>query len=297
MAEVECHQAVASGEYRLSRHGAEQAQARRLVAELAERDLVKFEELADELLFSFAPMIAQLSATWRYHLEHDAAGPQGPATGDGQGARLPSDHASPLRHAEQKLGRPLSPREIQDLFDWIDLYGFPPDIAAAVIDEACEQGKPFFNYMNSIAREWYTRNVKSLEDVQRIKEQHRQVTARQRQVARYLGLSRKLTQAEEQLLSKWSGTWGFSDEVILKACEATVHTREPSFAYVDRVLENWHRKGVRTVDDAVRALQLSPRPANRKTPPQRGRPAGVKPASESRKEAGFYDDLVKRRPK
>lgn len=72
-------------------------------------------------------------------------------------------------------------------------------------------------------------------------------------IVRYLGLGRSLTEAEQGLLGKWMGDWGFSEELIIRAAEAATGARNP-LQYMNRVLECWKAKGIKTVVD-VEQLQ------------------------------------------
>ena len=55
---------------------------------------------------------------------------------------------------------------------------------------------------------------------------------------------------EQKLMRKWFGEYGFTKEIVLEACGRTLlRTHEPSFPYADRILADWHRAGVRTMED------------------------------------------------
>ena len=65
-------------------------------------------------------------------------------------------------------------------------------------------------------------------------------------VLRQLGLRRAPTVAEEALYTKWTREWGFSLEAILYSCGETTKISQPNFAYLDKVLENRHKKQLNT---------------------------------------------------
>lgn len=251
---------------------------RERLMEFADLGLVFYRENPDgtELVFNFQPMFERLDALVREHeaLEREAAagaaadspvagaGPEVPDTED-PGASLPAPasfleqvrlHAPILRWTEQRLGRPLGDREVADILDWIHSYGFDDRVVRAIIDEGIERGITRFSYLNQIARRWHEEGIRTLEAAEAERAEYRKLMTRWGRVVSRLGLGRRLTRAEQQLLEKWSREWGLPDEVILRACDETVYAREPNFAYLDRVLASWHAQGVRTVADAERLL-------------------------------------------
>lgn len=317
MAETAGRDDVPDGEYRLSREANPQKyqEIRALVHDLAEEDLVRYDEGLDELHYSFAPLFARLQAIWQQDVEHRLAqgnsvhGPEpapgvsavmsqaaaglvlghGPEGGPGEGWLQQLAETRPvIQYAERRLGRPLTPRETSDLIDWITHYGFSEAVVQAIIDEAVERGITRFSYLNQIARAWHEEGIRTSRDAEGAQTEYRQVMAKYGRVVRHLGLNRRLTQAEQNMLDKWSNEWGFSEDVILKACDTTVNIKDPNFRYIDRVLEGWHQRGVRTVAEAMLAMQEFDRQRSTRRP----RAAQGQPAA-GRNEA-YYDQFLKK---
>ena len=56
------------------------------------------------------------------------------------------------------------------------------------------------------------------------------------------------------MIASWYGELGFGIDVIRLAYERAVeNTGKLSFAYINKVLQNWHWEGVRTAADAANA--------------------------------------------
>ncbi|MFZ5944164.1 MAG: DnaD domain-containing protein [Bacillota bacterium] len=68
------------------------------------------------------------------------------------------------------------------------------------------------------------------------------------EVKRRLGQKNNPTEVEKECYQKWFNEWKFSHEMILLAVEQTIHATDPSFSYIDKILENWHQAGVKTPD-------------------------------------------------
>lgn len=246
-------------------------QIRRLVYDLAERDLVMFEEARggeDSMVFSFAPLFSRLAAIWKHDQEHrEVAGLVQPALLAPPVSNA-ADHPAVIRYAEQRLGRPLSEREVSSILEWLQVLGFNDDVARAIIDEGCANGVPRFAYLNRIAVSWHEEGIHTLQDLEALQTEYRRSMAKHNMVARHLGLGRRLSEAEQKLVAKWVEEWGFPDDVILRACDTTVNIKEPNFRYIDKVLESWKKQGVQTGADAeamLRQANLRDKSAPRKT--------------------------------
>ncbi|HYF90627.1 MAG TPA: DnaD domain protein [Symbiobacteriaceae bacterium] len=211
-------------------------QMRSLVADLEQKDLVRIEEEGDVITFSLIPLFSRLRVHWAEH-----------------GERLQQEIAAsgpdPMLAAVQKLfGRPLSDREVADIQDWVSTYGFELDMLQAVIREGQRQGVTRMTYLNQVARQWYEEGIRTPEEAEQYVQRYRKTAAKHKAIISYLGIKRQLTGAEQALLDRWSDEWGFSTEVIMKACDLAAGSHNP-LQYVNKVLENWRERNVRTVAD------------------------------------------------
>ncbi|HEY3363822.1 MAG TPA: DnaD domain protein [Symbiobacteriaceae bacterium] len=246
--------------YTISRklHAHDFDQVRKLVLDLAEKDLVAADDEGETFTFSFIPLFSRLRAIWTgYRDNYDeevAAGVEEPA----------------LLAAQKLLGRPLSDREVADIQDWQTTFGFDADMVQAVIREGQRQGVTRMSYLNTVARRWSEEGVRSPDEAEDLAERHRKAAGKHKAIVSYLGLKRQLTGAEQTLLDKWTDEWGFSNEVVFRACDESNGVQNP-LQYVNRILETWRDKGVRTVADVDQAL------SERK---QR-RPASTEPAGQA----------------
>jgi DnaD/phage-associated family protein len=75
------------------------------------------------------------------------------------------------------------------------------------------------------------------------------------EVKRYLGQFGAVTIPQRDLYVKWNQYWGMSHMLILRAAEASVRANNVSFKYLDKVLEDWHQKGVTDLAEAEKAIQ------------------------------------------
>jgi DNA replication protein len=62
---------------------------------------------------------------------------------------------------------------------------------------------------------------------------------------------RPLSPFECEHLTQWLDEDGHSEELIEAALREAVFCSKVSFRYIDRILLEWHRHGVRTVEEAI----------------------------------------------
>ncbi|MGE5675378.1 MAG: DnaD domain protein [Mycobacterium leprae] len=224
-------------------------QVRTLVLELEQKELVLTKNQSDEeITFSFGPLLYRLRAYWEEKRAlHEA---EARARAEAAAGRM-VDPA--VEAAERLLARPLSSGEVKDIQDWVDSFGFSVDLVQAVIEEGKRsQGNPRMAYLNQIARQWHQDGITTPQGAEEAAERRRQWTGKHKVFLGLLGLNRPITVPEHQLMDKWSEEWGFSNEVIIRALEASSGVAKP-LHYANKILESWRTQDVRTVADAERA--------------------------------------------
>ena len=128
--------------------------------------------------------------------------------------------------------------------EWVTVFGFSCEAALRVVEYGVSQlrysrktPRATLRRLDNLAREWSERGARSLEDVERMIDEKNGDYAAAEAVLKRFGLRRRPTEDELALARKWRGAWGFDLEAIVEACKATTSAQNPSFAYVDRVLE------------------------------------------------------------
>ena len=136
--------------------------------------------------------------------------------------------------------RKVRPAEISKAYDWIVDLKLEPSIVLMLL-AYCRDTLPAafsFNRAQEIAIAMKEAGVKTPEDAEsflghdkRIREGARQV------VRRFTRYGRQPTEDEMNLYKKWVDDWGFSQKDILDACQETVKAVNPSFGYLNSILE------------------------------------------------------------
>lgn len=156
-----------------------------------------------------------------------------------------------LQDIEKLIGRPLSSKEMTMYIGWIKDYAFLPEIILLLIQYCVSKGKTDCRYIETIAIAWYDANIKSIEDAQNFIKKHENKWTNMRKILTYLGIKDgEIMKPQEEMLSKWLYTYGFSMDIIHKACDICFQRiNKADFKYIDGILNSWQREGIKTLED------------------------------------------------
>ncbi len=163
------------------------------------------------------------------------------------------------------FGRELSPNELFVFLDWMDDYNFPPEVISFLVEDCVSRNKRDMPYLKQVAKIWFDAGIDSREKADQYMLEHKEKWQKYKKVLKFLRIGRQPTSAEEKLLYKWFYTFGYNEDTILKACERTSGTLKPSFDYIDRILSEWHEKGLSTLPEVEAYLAKSSGNAGRDT--------------------------------
>ncbi len=146
--------------------------------------------------------------------------------------------------------RLLHPQDFQRIFDWIEVFGLEPDAVLLLVKDAmAAKPRSTVNYLDKQARYWANKGIKTREDAENYIASKKASFEGARHVLKQFRLRRLPTVDEEKLFLKWTEQWGFAVDAILHCCAQLNKIHQPNFAYLDKVLENQHNKGLHTVQE------------------------------------------------
>ncbi|MCR4993499.1 MAG: DnaD domain protein [Lachnospiraceae bacterium] len=171
-----------------------------------------------------------------------------------------------IDYIENLLGTTLSQRSLQTPAFIFEELGFPAELIKFLYDYCVGKGKRTNSYIEKVAREWHSKGILTV-DAARFEIE--EFNGRYNVVKTSFGINRNFGEAELMYLRRWYDEYGFTDEVVQDACNRTLlATSRPSFEYADKILSEWHKQGVRTLDD-IQNVSSEFRAANRTGSPQR----------------------------
>ena len=146
-----------------------------------------------------------------------------------------------FNNALQKLfgTRLLHPADFQAACEWVEDMGLPEDVVLIMVGEAVEKKgqKIRFSQLNKIAVEWADKGLSTVKAAREYVARSSPAAATAGRVIRQFSLNRQPTLDEVDLARKWIDEWRYSEDDIIAACRETTKARNPSFAYLDTILE------------------------------------------------------------
>lgn len=194
---------------------------------------------------------------------------------------------------EDKLGKKLTTPDLAMLLGLYDQLGIPADIIFLLVGFCVERaalqgGKGRRLTMRQIEKEGYVWARLGLMDQGSasayINQYHRDREALPRLMALLRLGDRQPSPSEERYLLGWNGM-GFDSAVIELAYDKTIlKCKELRWAYMDKILKNWHQKGLHTLAE----VSGGDRPGQRREAP---RPTGAAARDEMARMEKYLQQL------
>lgn len=148
---------------------------------------------------------------------------------------------------EKHLGRLLSSTDQQVLYGLYDWLNLPLDLIEYLVQYCASNNHTHIRYIEKVALAWVDQGIKTIDDAKN----QVSITKQYRTILKALGMaSETITKHQRELLDKWLNVYAFDLTVILEACNRTVtYSSSPSLNYLGSILDKWHEKGVKSVDD------------------------------------------------
>ena len=157
--------------------------------------------------------------------------------------------------AEQYLGKTLSATDMKAITYFYDELGMSTDLIEYLIEYCVENGHKSMHYIQKVALSWADRKIRTPEEA---KQSAAFYSKSCYGVLKAFGITGRSPAASElAYIQRWSGEYGFSDELILEACNRTMNCiHQPSFDYAESILKSWLEGGAKNRKD-VEALDLA----------------------------------------
>ena len=136
--------------------------------------------------------------------------------------------------------RSLDMREMQALYDCIELYGLEEGAVLSLVAYCIEikNKRVSTNYILTVAQEWSSLDIKSQAAAEQYVADYRMKKHGAAEVLRRWNKRRPPTVDEMALYDRWIGELGFDAETILAACARMTDVASPTFAILnDRLTE------------------------------------------------------------
>lgn len=154
--------------------------------------------------------------------------------------------------------RPLNTQEKIKIIKWLRDYNISCEMISHAYSYAYDVlKKKSPAYVESIIMNWYDKGFTSLSEVMNDFNVMNDTQRNYNKLMQSLAMPFKnVSDFEKKIIDKWYDDFGYGNDVIIKAAENFIYTSKPSIAYLDAILEAWHKQGIKTVEDAQKANDL-----------------------------------------
>jgi DnaD/phage-associated family protein len=151
--------------------------------------------------------------------------------------------------AEQALGKMLTYNDMNLLFGFYDWLRLPVDVIGYMLTYCAEHDRRDMRYIEKVALDWAEKQIddmeKALAYVQTFDRDYRAILQAMGQNTGYP------TQSQRKYMDKWLNEYQMPAALVMKACDrAEEQLGKPKFTYVDKIIEDWHKKGITTAEAA-----------------------------------------------
>lgn len=145
------------------------------------------------------------------------------------------------------LERLLTPTDVQLVLFIYETLGFSTELIMHLYEYCVSKGKKNPAYIEKVAIAWAEEGIDSIDKAEVSTSKY---NTNYNSINKAFGLNRQLGDIEKQFIDKWTNGFKFEISIIVEACNRTLlRTGKPDFKYADKILENWHNKGVKRKED------------------------------------------------
>lgn len=140
----------------------------------------------------------------------------------------------------------MSPSWYGDIDLWFSKYSFDEEVMVSLFRYCFNRSALHRNYIQAVAEAWSQNNIKTYEDLDKYYAQQEALAKISKAIAKKLGLNRQLSQYEEAYIEKWVHDYGYDMKIIELALKKTTSKSNPNFDYINKILSDWHDRGLKT---------------------------------------------------
>lgn len=160
------------------------------------------------------------------------------------------DFTQLLYIAQKYMNKVFTARECEVFAYLYDGLHMTAELLEYLVEYCVQNGHRSIRYIETVGLNWQERGLNTVEEARAYASGF---TRDSFAVMRCFGLTdRKPGDGEKKMIEKWFSQYGFTRELVLEACNRTMEaTHSPSFRYADKILAEWKKAGVRSVQDVA----------------------------------------------
>lgn len=156
------------------------------------------------------------------------------------------NYADWRKRFEQEHGRFLSLKEQSTIQEAAQRYNWSYELTFTVFDFYLKNYRRHSYDFAFFCQMAFGAKVTDLASFEQFTKRLELTTTKVIEVLKRLGKYNNPTEAQKEMYLKWQNSWKFSHEVILMAADSTINAANPSFGYMDTILQEWQELGLAT---------------------------------------------------
>lgn len=210
---------------------------------LKRKSLIDLQESGEAWQISFSPMFQMIEKKLGLNEKTGLIEDEAPVS--------QATYADAIKRIEQELAIFLTVREKMEIQEVVQNYLWDYPLVAQM----------FINYHKNFKRQYpfkfyckmaFGNNVSDLDSLNEFHENADRLDYKIAEVKKRLGHRRTYSEVEKEAYLKWTNLWKFSHEMVLFAVDQTLSAKDPSFKYLDVILENWFKDSVKNKEDFIK---------------------------------------------
>ena len=161
-----------------------------------------------------------------------------------------------FKRCEELFGRTLKHNEQNTLTIILEDICLPVSVALLLVEYCFSIGKATPSNLREMALDWSERQITTIEAAENHLFELKSYNKDEKRFKKMFGISSAFSKKQREFINTWITTYGFSDEMINEAFEATLNgAGKLSFPYMNKVLENWFEKGIKSPEAIIEKKQ------------------------------------------
>ena len=149
--------------------------------------------------------------------------------------------------AQMYFGKPVTQSDLQTLCYISQTLEFSDDLVDYLLQYCAEKGKKDFRYAEKVAIGWKQSGIETPEQAKNGSQRYDKGVY---DIMKRLGKNSSPTVKEMEFITGWRKKDGFSDALIMEACDrAVLSTDNNRFSYVQGILNRWKEQNINTLED------------------------------------------------
>ena len=149
----------------------------------------------------------------------------------------------------------MSPSWYGDIDLWFKKYGFDEEVMIALFRYCFNKSALHRSYISTVAEAWNKNKIKTFSDLDLYYQKEEKLKSIGNSIRKKMRIARNLSVYEEAYIEKWNLTYGYGLDIIDIALKKTTSKFNPSFEYLDKLISDWHERGLKTSSQVLEYIE------------------------------------------